>query len=262
MTNRYAIIGDIIAEQHDSRITPGGAAAIAIALAALGGSVRLRSVLATDNAGKAVLDQLRKARVHPGLIDRIDGESSSLIERNDDGKTIRRTPGIGIEKGAIMDIYDLFGHDALILDTRDQPLRRFLTDLPAHTDGNVRLVSTLNHLDWQDPTTDEIEIAMRCDAIVGTFTQFAALTGQSSASEALGDIYDQMPGTQLRAAIAVTNAGIELIAREDRVLRPVQDAIPDVLLPRVVAGVAWGLANHASWELTASVAVDPAQADA
>jgi len=159
-----------------------------------------------------------------------------------------------------MDVYDLFGHDALILDTRDQPLRRFLTDLPAHTDGNVRLISTLSHLDWQDPTPDDLEIAMRCDAIVGTTTQLAALTGQSSPSEALGDIYDRMPGTQLRAAIAITNSGIELIAREDRVLRPVQDSIPDILMPRVAAGIAWGLANHVSWELAATVAIDPAQA--
>jgi hypothetical protein len=159
-----------------------------------------------------------------------------------------------------MDIYDLFGHDAMVLDTRDQPLRRFISDLPAHTDGNVRMISTLSHLDWQDPAADELEIAMRCDAIVGTPAQYEALTGQAEPTDAIGDIYDQMPGTQLRAAVLITTGGIDLVAREDRILRPVQDAVPDLLLPQVVAGVAWGLANRAPWEVTATVAIDPSQA--
>ena len=62
------------------------------------------------------------------------------------------------------------------------------------------MISTLSHLDWQDATADELEIAMRCDAIVGTAAQYEALTGQSEPTNALGDIYDQMPGTHRSAA--------------------------------------------------------------
>jgi hypothetical protein len=203
---------------------------------------------------------MKKARIHPGLIDKIDDGQTALVVRDEDGQVVSRTPGVGIEKGAVMDIYDLFGHDAMVLDARDQPLRRFISDLPAHTDGNVRMISTLRHLDWQEASENELEIAMRCDAIVGTPAQYRALTGQSEPTDALGDIYDQMPGTQLRAAVLITTGGIDLVAREDRILRPVQDTVPDLLLPQVVAGVAWGLANHAPWEVTATVAVDPSQA--
>lgn len=260
MTMRYAIIGDIIANQHDDALSLGGAGAIALALRDLDGQVTLRSVISTDPTGKTILDRLRKARIHPGLLDRVDDATLPLVERDDDGMVTGRIPGIGIEKGAIMDIYALFGHDALILDTRDQPLRRFITDLPAHTDGNVKMVSTLSHLDWQDRTPDEIDIAMRCDAIVGTPAQFQALTSQPDVTDALGDLFDRMPGTQLRAAVAITPHGLDLVAREDRVLRPVRDAIPDLLLPQVAAGIAWGLAHHAPWEDTATAAIDPTAA--
>jgi hypothetical protein len=260
MTKRYSIIGDIIADRYDDTLSPGGAGAIAIAISALGGTVKLRSVIGTDEPGKSVLAQLKKARIHPGLIDKLDDVTTPLVDRDDTGQVINRTPGTGIQKGAVMDVYDLFGHDAMVLDTRDQPLRRFISDLPAHTDGNVRMISTLSHLDWQDPTADELEIAMRCDAIVGTPVQYEALTGQAEPTHAIGDIYDQMPGTQLRAAVLITPGGIDLVAREDRILRPVQDAVPDLLLPQVVAGVAWGLANRAPWEVTATVAIDPSQA--
>lgn len=257
MTKRYAIIGDIIAESRNSSLAPGGSGWIALAIAALGGSVKLQSVLATDDPGKEVLALLKKARVHPGLIEKVEGAQTALVRRNDHGEVMERRAGVGIQKGAVMDIYDLFGHDALVLDARDQSLRRFLSDLPAHTDGNVRLLGTLSHLDWQEPSADEMEIAMRFDAIVGTPAQYEKLTGQATPTDALGDIYDLMPGTHLRAAAAITPDGLEVIAREDRVIRPVQHAVPDLLLPQVVAGIAWGLAHHAEWDVTATAAADP-----
>lgn len=260
MSNTFSIIGDIIAESYDGEWTPGGAGAIAMAIAGLGGSVRLRSVIGTDNAGQAVQAHLKRARIHPGLTDKVD-DTTPVIERDDDGIVVRRTPGIGIRKGAVMDIYDLFGHDAMVLDTHDQPLRRFITDLPAHTDGNVRMVGTLSHLDWQDPTSDELEIAMRCDAIVGTPSQYARLTGEPTPSDALGFIFDEMPGTHLRAAVAITPGGLELIARDERIVRPVREAVPDILLPQVVAGIAWGFGQRWPWDRIADVAIDPSTSD-
>lgn len=259
MTHRFAIIGDITANDHDGTITPGGSLAIALALRDLGGTVTLRSVLADDPAGTTLRDAFRTARIHPGLVDRPPDSTTATIHRDDVGNATSRTGGVGIQKGAMIDIYALFGQDAFILDTRDQPLRRFITDLPAHTDGNVRMISTLSHLDWQEPTPDELEIAMRCDVVIGTPPQLAALTGASSPADALGEIFDRMPGTHLRAAVAVTDSGLDLVSREERIIRPVQDAVPDLLLPRVVAGIAWGLARRAPWEDAATIAVDPSQ---
>lgn len=256
MTKRFAVIGDVFAEHHDGEVTPGGAGATALALRDLGGEVTLRSLLGTDPDGVEVLAQLKRARIHPGLIDKVD-EPTATITRDDSGEVTGRTPGVGIRRGAKMDIYALFGHDALVLETLDQPLRRFISDLPAHTDGTVRMVGSLAHLDVQAATEDEMEIALRFDAIVGTPSQLEALTGQAVPSDALGDLFDLMAGAHLRAAVAATPDGIEIVARDGRVLRPVRDAVPDLLMPQVVAAVAWGLAFHIDWDTVATIAADP-----
>lgn len=241
-------------------MVPGGAAAIGLALRDLNGEVTLRSRIGSDDAGTDVLQQIKTARIHPKNIDKVESNTSQ-ITREPDGSTLDWTPGVLMTKGEVLDIYALFGHDALILDLLDQSLRHFLIDLPAHTDGTVRMLSTLGHLDRQPPHEDELEIAMRCDTIVGTEAQFATLTGEARASDALGLIFERMPGTHLRAAVAITPMGLEIIARDTRVLKPVRDAIPDLLVPQVVAGIAWGMANRADWDSTAEVCLDPGAAE-
>lgn len=255
MIKRFAIIGDIFAERQGDDISPGGSGAIALALGVLGGRVSLRSVLGNDEYGTEVLAQLKRARIHPGLIDVVD-DRTGVLGRDEDARITGRTPGVGIRRGAVMDVYELFGHDALVLDTHDQPLRRFISDLPAHTNGAVRMISPLSHLDVAAPTDDELDIAMRFDAIVGTPAQLHALTGQETPSDALGDLFERMPGSHLQAALAITPGGLEIVARDTRVLRPIQGAIPDLLLPQVVAAVAWGLAHHLDWDTVATIAAE------
>lgn len=256
MAKRYAVIGDVIAESRDEDVVPGGGGAIALALRELGGDATLRSALGTDDAGDVVISILKSARIHPKNIDRVGGETSHLTRLND-GSITDWHQGVLMSKGGVMDIYALFGQDALVLDLLDQPLRLFLIDLPAHTDGTVRMLTTLSHLDHLAPHADELQIAMRCDTIVGTEEQFALLTGEQRASDALGLIFEHMPLTHLRAAVAITPDGLEIIARDTRVLKPVKDAIPALLVPRVVAGIAWGMAHHAEWDEAATVALDP-----
>lgn len=259
MAKRYAIIGDLIAENLNGETVPGGSGAVALAIRELNGEVTLRSRVGTDAAGDAVMREIKAARVHPKHIDRVDGATSS-IQRNEDGSVSNWSPNILMTKDAVLDIYDLFGHDALVLDLYDQPLRQFLIDLPAHTDGKVRMLTTLRHLNHLEPRADELDIAMRADTIVGTEEQFAKLTGESQASDALGLIFEQMPLTHLRAAVAITDHGIEIVARDTRVLKPIQNAIPSLLVPQVVAGIAWGMAHYADWDTVGAVCLDPAAA--
>lgn len=260
MVKRYAIIGDVIAETRGDAIVPGGSGAVGLALRDLGGEVTLRSRIGTDDAGDAVLDAIKAARIHPKHIDCIEGNTTSQV-RHADGSVTNWREGVLMTKGGVMDIYALFGHDALVVDLHDQSLRMFLIDLPAHTDGTVRMLTTLDHLDHLQPQADELDIAMRCDTIVGTEAQFAKLTGEAHASDALGLIFERMPLTHLRAAIAITNDGLQIIARDARVLKPVQDAIPALLVPQVVAGVAWAMANHTDWDTAATVCLDPSAAN-
>ena len=259
MTKRYAIIGDVIAEKTGSEISAGGGGAIGLAIRNLDGEVTLRSRVGNDSAGNTVLQELKAARIHPKHIDKLEGTTSSLT-RNVDGSITEWSPNIVMTKDAVLDIYALFAHDALVLDLWEQPLRQFLIDLPAHTDGKVRMLTTLRHLDHVHPQGDELDIAMRADTIVGTESQFAKLTGESRASDALGLIFERMPLTHLRAAIAITDGGIEIIARDTRVLKPVKDAIPSLLVPQVVAGVAWGMAHYADWDTAGNVCLDPSAA--
>lgn len=259
MSKRYAIIGDLTAETIGDSIAPGAAGAIAIALRELNGEVTLRSRIGTDAAGDEVMRQIKSVRIHPGKTDRIDGVTSAL-DRHEDGSFTDWNPGVMMTKDAVMDIYALFGHNALVLDLHDQALRKFLIDLPAHTDGMVRMLTTLRHLDHMDPQEDDLDFAMRCDTIVGTEAQYAALTGESRASNALGLIFERMPLTHLRAAVAVTPDGIEIIARDTRVLKPVQNAVPNLLIPQVVAGITWGMAHHTDWDTAATVCLDPSAA--
>lgn len=256
MTKKYAIVGDLIAETRGNDVVPGASGAIALALRELGGEVTLRSAIGTDAAGDTVMTTIKAARIHPKHTDRIEGETSTLT-RNSDGSFSDWRQGVLMTKGGVMDIYALFGHDTLIVDSLDQSLRQFLIDLPAHTDGNVRMLTTLRHLDNIEPQSDELEIAMRTDTIVGTEEQFAKLTGEDRASNALGLIFEKMPLTHLRAAVAITPGGLEIIARDTRVLKPVQDAVPTLLVPQVVAGIAWGMATRAEWDEAATIALDP-----
>lgn len=259
MSKRFAIIGDLIAETIGDEITPGGGGAIALALRNIDGDVTLRSRIGSDDTGDAVMQRLKAARIHPKHIDRIAGATSTLT-RNEDGTVSNWVPNVVMTKDGVLDIYDLFAHGALVLDLYDQPLRQFLIDLPAHTDGKVRMLTTLSHLDHLEPQPDELDIAMRADTIVGTEEQFAKLTGESVASNALGLIFERMPLTHLRAAVAITGDGIEIIARDTRVLKPIQDAVPGLLVPQVVAGISWGMATYADWEVAAEVCMDPAAA--
>lgn len=259
MSKRYAIVGDLVAEQRGEQTVPGGSGAIGLAIRELGGEVTLRSCLGSDDAGTEVLRQIKAARIHPGLIDRIEGETARVV-RYADGSTSDYQPGALMTKGGVMDIYALFAHHALVVDLLDQSLRTFLIDLPAHTDGKVRMLTTLSHLDHLAPAFNELEIAMRCDTIVGTEAQFKILTGEADAASALGVIFDRMPFAHLRAAIAITDNGLDILSRDVRILRPVQDAVPALLVPQVAAGVAWGMANHAEWDTVATVCLDPAAA--
>lgn len=236
MTTRYAIIGDVATTIHGAGFIPAGAAAIAIALAGLGGQVTVRSAVGEDDPGRSVLDALERSGVATSLIDRHPDQSTTTLDAS--GQVLSH--GVGLHKGARMNIYELFSHDVLILDAVDQPLRRFLTDLPAHTAPAVRLLGTLRRLDVRTPTPDELDIAMRFDTIVGTAAQLAVLAGEPDAWAALDAIHARMPGAHLRAAVAVLSNAILVVDRAGRAEVTAQRAGP----PTVAASVAALMAAH------------------
>jgi hypothetical protein len=241
----FAIIGDLQVDIQRDAMMPGGSAALAMALAGSGDSVTLRSVCSTDDDDTRILQILEDNDVSTRLVDRVDGSSTTRVFRDAEGAETFRLPGIGIVKGAMMDIYDLFGHDVLIVDCADQPLRRFLSDLPAHTDPNVQMLGMLRHLDWCASTSDELEIAMRFDLVIGTARHYAALTGRDDPEEALTYISEHMPGTHLRTAVLALPDALIAVGRANRKRSTPKVGSPDLALPALAAIAAQLMARRA-----------------
>ena len=88
----------------------------------------------------------------------------------------------------------------VLLDVDDMPLRRFLSDLPAHTLPATRLLGSLAY-SAEPEHPDRLEVMLRHDAIVGNEREALLLTGAASLDEAIAIIRAGMVGSNLRAAV-------------------------------------------------------------
>jgi sugar/nucleoside kinase (ribokinase family) len=69
-----------------------------------------------------------------------------IVSTEPHDRTIFWHQGARLVRGDRLDVAAIFSHDVVILDVDDAPLRRFLTDLPAHTLPSARLLGTLTYL--------------------------------------------------------------------------------------------------------------------
>ncbi|MGB3329924.1 MAG: hypothetical protein WBA46_13265, partial [Thermomicrobiales bacterium] len=185
-----------------------------------------------------------------------DAGVASQVSVRDDGDA---SP---IRLGDTLDIWGLFAHDLVILDADDAPLRAFLTDLPAHTAPGVRILGTMGYVTAPMPA-QELDIAMRFDAIIGSIQQARHLVDQqptgtlASAAEAIAA---RMKGANLRA-VAIHDRQTLVIASQGE--GPVAVAIPpDVAPATVVAAVAVTLARRAPWDAVGDFLAPEATGDA
>ena len=241
---------------------PGGTTTnLAIALARLGATVSLRAVVGDDEPGKHLVAELERAGVDTGMITTRDGEptdaSTIIVSRKPFDRTIYWHVGAAIRKGDLLDIWHLFGQDVLVLDIADHPLRRFLTDLPAHSVPAVRMLGTLTYL-VESGQPDELDVAFRFDTLVGNEREFQVLTGASSPATALEFVQNRMPGTNLRTAVmSGGDSGCRIATRDQQWQVPAFDV--DVLDATgagdaFAAGIAWGMALRWPWERTGTFA--------
>jgi sugar/nucleoside kinase (ribokinase family) len=105
-----------------------------------------------------------------------------------------------ITRGDRIDIGLLFAADLTIVDCVEMDLRRFLTDLPAHTQPGARLLGTLTYL-AEVVAHDKLEVALRHDILVGNEREYCALAGDDDPMRALERIAAAMPGSNLRVAV-------------------------------------------------------------
>jgi ribokinase len=257
VVDRYPAAGAyaIVEDQHS---LPGGTTTnLATALAKLGAKVQLRAVIGDDDEGRQLVDDLRQIGVNVDAVTVRPGEktdaSTIVISRQPMDRTIYWHVGAAIRKGDPLDIDAFFGKDLLVLDVADAPLRRFLTDLPAHTRPAVRMLGTLTYLvDSGEP--DEMEVALRYDTLIGNEREFESLTGANDPDDALDEIVRLMPGANVRAAVMSRgNRGCRIVTRDEDLDIPsfsVEAIDTTGAGDAFAAGIAWGMALRWPWDET------------
>lgn len=192
----------------------------AVAAARLGAGVRLATLVGDDRAGRDLTAAMAAAGIDTDWVatvaDRPTDATTVLVSHDPPERTILWEPGARIARGDRLDITGLFGSDAVILDPDDLPLRRFLTDLPAHTLPATRLVGPLTYL-VDPPPPDAMEIALRHDVLCGSESDYVALTGETDPDLALQAVQRLMTGANLRGAVMTRGAaGATAVDRTDR----------------------------------------------
>ena len=197
------------AQVLESYFTVGGTTAnLACAAQRLGANVSLFAKFGEDANGQLVAEQLRHAGLDLANVETVAAPmdlSIVLVSRATGERTILWEIGPFHQRGDRIDIEALFGADLTVIDSPDIPLRRFLTDLPAHTNPRSRLLGTLSYL-AAVPDQDKLEIAMRHDVLVGSEREYQILTGCDSGAAGLKFVRDQMAGSNLRSAFMTCGA--------------------------------------------------------
>jgi sugar/nucleoside kinase (ribokinase family) len=142
--------------------------------------------------------------------------SMVIVSQEERDRTIYWTQGARLKKGDHLDIAAIFGHDLVVLDIDDMPLRRFLVDLPAHTNPSARLFGAMTYL-ADSGEIDAWEIALRHDIIVGNERELIALTGKETLDDALSCAQSCMAGTNLKVCVVSRGvAGAVAITESNR----------------------------------------------
>jgi ribokinase len=237
--------------------SPGGTTAnTAVALARLGERVTLRGLVGDDPEGQALIDGLAREGLDTGMLSVAPGPTDASIILLDAGtgeRTILWQKGAAISKGDPLDIHALFGHEVVVLDMADEPLRRFLTDLPAHTRPDVRLLGPITYIvDNAEP--DGVEVAFRFDTITGTIAQYLTLLDVTSEGDLIDQIQHRMPGNNLRTAVVTLgkNGCLWITPDDHGYVDGFAVATRDTIGAgdAFAAGIAWGMARRRPWPET------------
>jgi ribokinase len=199
---------------------PGGTTGnLAMTARSLGATVSLFAKVGSDAAGKEMLRSLAEAGIDcaglvtdPGPSDR----SILLVSTRSAERTILWQQAPYLRRGDRIDLATLLGADVTVIDCIDLDLRRFLTDLPAHTRPNAQLIGTLTYLANVD-AADKVEIALRHDVLIGNEREYRDLIGLADASKCLRTVQWQMAGANLRTAVMTRGPHGAMAATRDSI---------------------------------------------
>ena len=208
---------------------PGGTTGnIAMAARRLGADVSVLGKVGDDQRGAEIAKSLRAAGVQTDgclIGDGLTDTSTVLISEQTAERTILWRQGPHIQRRDRIDIDGLFGADITVIDCVDYDLRKFLTDLPAHTRPGACLIGTLTYQS-DVVACDKFEIALRHDILVGNEREYLSLTGLGTAQESFEAVGLAMTGHNLRIAVMTSGArGAQAISQRDRVTATSRDVV-------------------------------------
>ncbi len=196
----------IVQAEHSQ---PGGTASTAVALARLGAEVSFAGIVGNDAEGAALRAFLDVEGIDSEWLAVRQGQptdtSTIITAGGTPDRTVLSRPGAHIVRGDRLDIAAAFDHDVVFLDIADAPLRRLLTDLPAHTLPRTRLVGSLSDL-VNAGLPDALEVAMRHDVLLGAERDVEALVDAATLDEAVATIQSKMRGSNLRSLVVFRGA--------------------------------------------------------
>ena len=256
--DRYPALGGYAVVTSTLESVGGTTANSAAAARRLGAEVTIAGAVGADRAGEAIRQHLDALGIGAAGVavdsTRPTDASTVLVERGSGERSILWHQGARIARGDRLDIDGLFGSHVLILDTDDLPLRRFLSDLPAHTRPNARLLGPLTFLsDVGAP--DALEIALRHDIVVGNEREFTELTGLPDPDSALEQMRSRLRGSNARLLVMTRGAAGSTAATADKVVTSpgldVRCRDATGAGDAFVGGLAFGLASR--WSLDDSL---------
>ena len=222
--DRYPALGGYAVVTATLEAVGGTTANSAAAARRLGADVSLSGMVGDDAIGRTVRDRLHESGIGMETVGvdnvRPTDASTVVVDRATGERSILWHQGARVAKGDRLDIDLLFGGDILILDTDDLPLRRFLSDLPAHTRPGARLIGPLTYLSAVG-ADDAVEIALRHDVVVGNQREFIELTGLADPHEALASIRGRLRGANARLLVMTLGVDGAVAATVDEItVRP------------------------------------------
>ncbi len=252
LVDRFPVPGGCAIVQGERPELGGTTSFSAVALARLGADVSFAGVVGDDEEGVALRDALEAEGIDTGWLavrpDQGTETATVIVGGNPPGRTTLWQPGARIVRGDRLDIAALFDHDVVLLDVADAPLRRFLTDLPAHTLPRTRLVAPLHHL-VHAGLSDALEVALRHDVLIGTERQVRSLAGADTLEAAVVAIQAQMRGGNLRSLITFLGPNGCTICTPSELWNIPGFPVPtvDTAADAFAAAVAYGIARRWSW---------------
>lgn len=210
--------------------TPGGTTGNStMAARRLGAEVEFHTVVGEDSPGLKIIASYRDADVIVDRISIVPGEtdvSIVVVSGATSERTILWKQGPYLKRGDRIDIDRLFNADVVLLDPIDFELRKFLTDLPAHTRPKARILGPLSYLCEAEPPQSRA-VALRHDVIVGGEREYQRIFESSDPDEALHAAQRALIGSNCRLAIMTRGErGSAAVDQENRWDCPAAEARP------------------------------------